>query len=253
MSYIGKEPVPLVNRIVTEGVFNSPSSQIHVPGGYNPNNIAVYINGYRLDTESYDAIDGFYINLFDEFEADTVYYIEEFRQFNVVELHQLKTSYEDFLTKAQWFGKAIGEIVYLRDDLVGVDEPPTDVDEFRFIKLTAGDAYNDGVLSGESVSGSDPYIDATAQIDSPDSPLNGQTINLINTERRFLRAGESGVTQEDEFKAHTHTETYQDGQTGGSYTEGGYLGTRRTTNTGSTGGDETRPRNIGVTAYMRIW
>src|SRR5690606_2518045 len=81
--------------------------------------------------------------------------------------------------------------------ITGVDEPPTDNPAFRFIKLTASDSYNDGVLTSESVSGSAPLINATAVIDYSNSPLHGRTVRLINTERRVLRAGESGLPQDD--------------------------------------------------------
>jgi hypothetical protein len=172
-----------------------------------------------------------------------------------------------------WLGKAIGEIFYLRDDLAGVTAPPNTSASFRFIKLTASDPYNSGVLTGESVSGSAPLVVATATISLAGSPINGASVNLINTERRILRAGSSGTVQNDSIQNIT-------GSTGAYY---------RATNSGSTGaftatqfgptpavngtagsnpGDaasisfdaslsvrtstETRPKNQGVTAYMRI-
>src|SRR5690606_23096161 len=79
----------------------------------------------------------------------------------------------------------------------GCPLPPTDNPNFRFIKLTAGDAYNTGVLTAESVTGTAPLVQATAQISLAGSPVNGATVHLINTERSGLRAGDSGTFQQD--------------------------------------------------------
>src|SRR5690606_24463705 len=97
------------------------------------------------------------------------------------------------IPSAYWETKAIGELVALQDDLTGVSAPPTDNPAYRYIRLTAGDDYNDGVLISESVSGSAPLVTATAVIDLDSSPMDGETVHLINTERRFLRAGSAGT------------------------------------------------------------
>lgn len=170
-----------------------------------------------------------------------------------------------------WQVKAIGEPFALRDDLPGVATPPTDSEASRFIKLTAGEAgfglYNEGVLINETITGSAPLITATAEINLAESPLHGQTVNLINTERRFVRAGESGMLQDDAFQGHFHEiETRTEGSGTSSsvmrngdgvgpvtdsdhmrpfYDSDGTNGTPRTD-------DETRPRSIGATYYMRI-
>lgn len=113
----------------------------------------------------------------------------------------------ELLNNAQWYGKAVGEVFCLRDDLAGVVAPPTNNAAFRFIKLTAGDAYNTGALTTESVTGTAPLVVATAVISLAGSPLNGQTVNLWNTERRIPRAGSSGVLQDGANMAHTHAIT----------------------------------------------
>jgi hypothetical protein len=59
---------------------------------------------------------------------------------------------------------------------------------YRYISLTANDSYNNGVLTGETVSGSFPLVVATGVISLSGSPLNGKTVNLINTEQRVVRA-----------------------------------------------------------------
>lgn len=174
---------------------------------------------------------------------------------------------------ANWLAKAIGEIFYLRDDLSGVTVPPNTSGSFRFIRLTASDSYNSGVLTGESVSGSAPLVVATATISLAGSPINGASVNLINTERRILRAGSSGTVQNDALQNIT-------GDVGSLYraTNASNTGALATTIFGTTpamGGTaganpgdnvtitfdasrvartstETRPKNLGVTAYMRI-
>jgi hypothetical protein len=168
-----------------------------------------------------------------------------------------------------WRFKAIGEIFPLWTHLDGVEIPPTDNPDYRYIKLTASDSYNDGVLTSESVSGSAPLVQATAVIDDADSPLNGETVRLINTERRVIRAGNSGVVEADAFQGHGHRFYYSNGVRGTGSASGnvdvingavgatsrddrvqdaisdGINGTPRTAN-------ETRVKNIGADYFMRI-
>jgi len=154
-----------------------------------------------------------------------------------------------------WMTKAIGEPFPLRDDLAGVVVPPTDNAAYRYIKLTAADAYNTGILTSESVSGSAPDVIATAVISLTGSPINGLTVNLLNTERRFIRAGSSGTVEADTFKAHIHgfNGNVPLLNIGGSEGDGPIAGNRAATGaTNSTGGTETRPKNQGATFYMRI-
>lgn len=169
--------------------------------------------------------------------------------------------------------------------LAGVDIPPNDNPNYRYIKLTASDSYNTGVLTSESVSGSAPLVQATAVINDAGSPMDGETVRLINTERRVIRAGSSGVTEQDSLHGHTHGSTGSGtgfpsaapwiGATGDTGTgpvvtgQGLFLNGGQGTTTGRkqimTGppftdginGDartanETRPKNIGADYYMRI-
>lgn len=153
-----------------------------------------------------------------------------------------------------WRQQPIGVPIPILDNIAGVAQPPTDKG-YRYIKLTASDAYNTGVLTSESVTGSAPLVVATAVISLAGSPLNGQTVSLINTERRFLRAGNAGTLQDDQFQTHAHNIniTSGSGSTAGnvSFTGGGGAA-YGTNNTAGRNGDETRPRNIGVTYFMRI-
>lgn len=157
--------------------------------------------------------------------------------------------------------------------------PPTDK-SYRYIKLTASDSYNSGVLTSEVISGSEPLLQAVAVISFVGSPLNGKTVNLINTERRVLRASEvSGELLSDALQGHFHAQavgedgvngntpntitTYDAGQTSGN------VGMRRTNGPGlnlitirgvitdSSNGavrvsGETRAKSISATYYLRI-
>lgn len=152
-----------------------------------------------------------------------------------------------------WALQPIGVPIPLQDNITGVSAPPTDQD-YRYILLTAGEdgvgEYNEGILISESVSGSAPLVVATAVVDDADSPIDGQTVRLINTERRFLRAGSAGTLQDSQNLAHSHNQGYL-ASFGVAASAGPLLGGDQV-NTGSSGGDEARPRNVGVTYYMRI-
>jgi len=88
------------------------------------------------------------------------------------------------------------------------------------------------------------------------------TFNLPDLRGEFVRGWDDargvdvdrvfGSAQADELKAHTHTQIYyRGGQTdsAGGSTDADTL---RTTDTGSTGGDETRPRNIALLACIKV-
>jgi len=158
-----------------------------------------------------------------------------------------------------WAMQPIGVPVPLWDNLAGVAPPPTDR-AYRYIKLTAGltgaGQYNEGCLSGESVTGTAPQIMATATISLADSPLNGATVRLINSERRFLRPGEtSGTIEEHMLQSHTHTYFRTSGTGGGASGATNFYWSGFNDQTGGpTGnaGNETRPRNIWTSYYLRI-
>jgi len=112
----------------------------------------------------------------------------------------------------EWLSQPLGVPIPIFTHLFdNVDDrlPPLDDPRFRYVYLAAGDPYNSGVLTNETVTGSAPEITATAQINDPGSPFHGKTIHLIGTERRFLRgaqtAGVSGTVAFSQNKAHNHT------------------------------------------------
>lgn len=169
------------------------------------------------------------------------------------------------LTMNKWNARAIGERFAIQTHLVGAETPPNEPDGPRFVKLTAGDAYNTDLLSGETVTGTAPLITATAVIALESSPLYGQTVHLLNTEGRFPRPGVSGVLQDDAFQGHRHAAAV--GSSSG--TQASFYGSGNSTPYFADGrirepvsddvngtprtAAETRVRNIAETNYMRIF
>lgn len=134
---------------------------------------------------------------------------------------------------------------------------PDNSGEAKYILLTAGEDgvgdYNEGLLISETLSGSSPTIVATAVIDYAASPMDGENVDLINTSRKFIRPGQSGVTEESQNLSHTHTYSFRQtlNEASSSAPPGGGAG-GNTGTTNSSGGNESRPRNIGANFYMRI-
>ncbi|ENM3877828.1 phage tail protein [Vibrio cholerae] len=132
--------------------------------------------------------------------------------------------------------------------------PPTNDPRFRFVKLTYSDAYNTGLLTSQTLSGSAPELVSTAVISAAQSPINGQTIDMINTMGTFIRPGvTAGVRKSSQNKAHTH-----DVAQGGTQGVGAYS-LRSTSWTGtymqavSEGGDEANPYCLSRVFYKRIY
>lgn len=102
-----------------------------------------------------------------------------------------------------WAFLPIGVPIPLQSNITGVTAPPTN-QAYRYILLTAGETgsgkYNNGVLGSESVTGSAPLVQATATITLSGSPINGQSVRLINSERRVLRAGSTGTVENDQMQ-----------------------------------------------------
>ncbi|MFK0330911.1 hypothetical protein ACIQUB_07285 [Rhizobium sp. NPDC090275] len=182
-----------------------------------------------------------------------------------------KITLANFWAQSKWKSVKIGEYYFVNTGLVGVDIPPTSDPEVVFIELTAGltgaGGFNNGKLTTESVTGSAPLVVATAVISVAGSPMNGQTINLLNTEGRILRPSASPNTkQDDQLQEHGHRQMLSSaGSLGGApqsptvstANNGAQLDSNITLVVTTTGGavrtgTETRMKNIGVKAYMRI-
>lgn len=166
----------------------------------------------------------------------------------------------------EWKSRFIGEVVFSNTAITGAAAPPSSTTGTIWIELTSGltgvGQFNNAKLTSESISGSAPLVLATAVISYVGSPMNGQTIRLINTESRILRPSISaGTIQDDAFQGHRHslTQTVFTGGAGGIGTGSGNtnavaVGDPTTDGTNGTPrtANETRMKNIGVKAYMRI-
>lgn len=172
--------------------------------------------------------------------------------FSTVEINNKITQIETDLLRTL----PIGWPFPIFSHLTGVTVPSNAGNE-KYILLTAGESgageYNEGLLTSEAVSGTSPNIVATAVISHAESPMDGQTVPLINTSRPFIRPGSSGAEQSSQNLSHTHTYPFR--QTvleAATIYPGSGSGAANTGTTASSGGDESRPRNIGATYYMRI-
>lgn len=83
--------------------------------------------------------------------------------------------------------------------------------------------------------------------------LRGEFVRMWDDGRGIDSGRVFGSFQADEFKSHSHTLPVRDNNnTGDNYIEDAdSTQLIRTANTGSTGGDETRPRNIALAAYIK--
>ncbi|PKR55396.1 hypothetical protein [Thalassospira marina] len=166
----------------------------------------------------------------------------------------------------------IGMPFPLFDHLTGVSAP-SNAGTAKFIKLTAGltgsGQYNEGLLTNESTSGTAPLVVATAEIAT--GPLSGKTINLINTENRYVKPGtSSGDVANDQMQQITGAITLRAGQEGvtptGVFSES-TAAAQQSTTTGASGtavdfdsanspdartGTYTDVKHVQATYYMRI-
>ena len=175
--------------------------------------------------------------------------------------------------------REIGEVFCLLDNLDGVSAPDNS-GELKYIKLTANDSYNDGLLGNESISGSAPLLQATAEIVDSESPLDGETVHLVNTEGRYLKPGTSpGDVANDQMQQITGnfraagnnfsnrnsfptvggsfssrgSGTFSDGPgAAGQSNSSGSIDFDSSDSPGARTGDYTDVKHLEVTFYMRI-
>ncbi|MGY2289107.1 hypothetical protein ACW9H6_04115 [Pseudomonas sp. SDO528_S397] len=160
-----------------------------------------------------------------------------------------------------WAMQPVGVPIPIFDNIGGVAIPPTDNGLYRYIKLSASDPYNAGVLISESVTGSAPLVVASAVVNFPGSPFNARSVSLLNTERRSLRPGLGGALEQDAFQGHKAKVTgwnpyYLAGGTSLSLAAIGNGVLCDLVEDGTNGvlrqASETRIKSIGATYYMRI-
>lgn len=98
--------------------------------------------------------------------------------------------------------------------------PPTNDPRFRFVKLTADDAYNGSFLNNKVVSGTAPNLVVKMTVNSALSPINGQQIEMLNTMGAIPTPGlTSGVIIPDAIRNFT----------------GSFLGSDKSNPSGATG------------------
>ncbi len=167
-----------------------------------------------------------------------------------------------------WVMQPVGALIALLDNN-SVPAPPRDNPAYRYIRLTASDPYNAGIVTSESVAGVAPLVIASGVVSLAGSPFNNLTVSLINTERRHIRAGLPGVVEQDAGQGHTHKVMTGTGagtglgsgtSTGGSnlvndiVPPGGQV--TGMASDGANGAirvaNETRVKSMGATYYMRI-
>lgn len=153
--------------------------------------------------------------------------------------------------------------------MFGAGEPPSNK-AYRYIKLTAADPYNTGALTGEVVTGVAPLVVAYARISLAGSPINGNTVYLLNTERRYIRPGLGGTLQDDALQnitaaidglipsATAVTPSGAISFTASRYSAGqglaglGFEGFTFDASRVARTSNETRTKNIGANIYMRV-
>jgi len=164
-----------------------------------------------------------------------------------------------------WAMQPIGVPIPLFNNLAGA-AIPSSTKEYRYITLTASDPYNAGVLVNETVSGSFPLVVASAVISLAGSPMNGQTVSLINTEQRLLRGSMvPGQLLQDALQSITGSMSYAsvNGATGAfAFNRVGQGATYDGANAVGTvtfdaslvarTAAETRAKSVGVVYFMRI-
>ncbi|MEE1883344.1 phage tail protein [Pseudomonas soli] len=159
-----------------------------------------------------------------------------------------------------WSFQPIGVPIPVFDGASGGLVPPKGK-AYRYIRLTAADAYNDDLLTGEVVSGSAPLLSAHATVNLAGSLLHNSIVRLINTERRFLRAGSVSTVENDQLQGFTLPAGTGNGSGGAAFdiwVNGAVNATKTPVVTDGVNGtprigNETRPKNVGVTYYMRIY
>ncbi|EKO3378361.1 phage tail protein [Vibrio fluvialis] len=84
---------------------------------------------------------------------------------------------------AHWASLPIGIPVPIKNAQL----PPTNDTRFRYVKLTADDPYNTGVLGSKVISGTAPNLVVSMTVTSSQSPLNGNVLRMLNTMNAYAK------------------------------------------------------------------
>lgn len=194
-------------------------TEITITGGYDPGNVIVIVNGVTITAPDVDTSSGTKLVFNPALSAGDEVDFYAFGAFQVADLRaevipvtpaggissvnvqaaleELDTEIQNLPTGSdlQWLGTPIGGYI------TPLTPPPTDDPRFRYVLCTAGEdgvgGYNEGILTDETVTGTAPLVEATAVVYLDGSPFDGLTIHLINTEGRFVGAGESEAFEDD--------------------------------------------------------
>lgn len=177
-----------------------------------------------------------------------------------------------------WLCRAVGEVVFVDTSNNGVQVPPASSTDYVWIELTAGltgvGGFNNGKLTAETITGSGATLSAVATIAVSGSPMNGDVIDLLNTEGRIPRPSTSpGAKQDDALQNIIGYWRSQYGpRTSGAVASGAFYfdtgnqvsgqydyavsGTMQALTFDASRvartSTETRMKNVGVKAYMRV-
>ncbi|EHY9846610.1 phage tail protein [Vibrio cholerae] len=87
------------------------------------------------------------------------------------------------------------------DEIAFDTQPPADDPRFRFVKLTADDAYNGSLLTNKVISGTAPNLVVKMAVNSARSPIDGQQVSMLNTMGAIHTPGlTSGVIIQDAIR-----------------------------------------------------
>ncbi|HGE6049842.1 TPA: phage tail protein [Vibrio cholerae] len=129
--------------------------------------------------------------------------------------------------------------------------PPTNDPRFRFVKLTADDAYNGSLLNNKAISGTAPNLVVKMTVNSALSPINGQRIEMLNTMEAIPTPGlTSGVIIQDAIRNISGTFGRVLATAGGLGPSGPFTGVESNTMTFS--GSETKLYQGGFNASLVV-
>ncbi len=231
--------------VMTPTVATATAGQNVFPAAYTPGSILVYVNGRLLSGADYTAIDGAEVILATPASAGDVVIVLAFKSFAI----------------ADHYNKVESDARYLRSNDTEVLQPPGMIAHFARDTPPPGWLVADG-----SVVSRVTYAKLYNAIGTRFGAGDGSTtFRLPDLRGEFLRGWDNGrgvdpgrimgSSQTQAIQAHDHATTADGKYSKGTGGTGAYgidaAGTATDIRTGSTGGGETRPRNIALLACIR--